>query len=124
MSGSLKSAEGKRKACDLDREWMGFCSAFGEEEVEEEFEPPTMSFESYLTQNQPQKKEKTSKVGKPSVSAGDKDQGHSEQDRSKASANSSGSSQKSASHKRTSKNKAEEKLPESPKPKRVRVGGL
>ncbi|XP_075294023.1 elongin-A-like [Opisthocomus hoazin] len=119
MSGSLKSAEGKRKACDLDREWMGFCSAFGEEEVEEEFEPPTMSFESYLTYDQPQKKKKKSKAVKPSMSAGVKPKGHGKDRGSKASANSSGSSQKTPSHKRATKNKAEEKLPESPKPKRI-----
>jgi len=122
ISGSLKSSEGKRKVSDVDKKSMGFSSNFGEGEAEDEFEQPTMSFESYLSYDQPQKKKK--KAVKPSVSAGDKDQGHGKQNGSKASANSSGSSQKSPSHKRTSEKKADKKLPESPKPKRVRVGGL
>ncbi|XP_057268549.1 elongin-A isoform X1 [Pezoporus wallicus] len=117
ISGSLKSAEGKRKASDPDRKSVGFSSSFGEGEVEDEFEQPTMSFESYLSYDQPQKKKK--KVVKPSGPAGEKDRGHSKQNGSKASTNSSSSSRKSPSHKRTSEKKAEKKVPESPKPKRI-----
>ncbi|KFP32789.1 Transcription elongation factor B polypeptide 3, partial [Colius striatus] len=114
-SGSSKSSEGKRKASDMDKKSMG--SNAGEAEVEDEFEQPTMSFESYLSYDQPQRKKK--KVVKPSASAGEKDGGHSKQNGSKASANSSSSSRKSPSHKRTSEKKAEKKVPEPPKPKRI-----
>lgn len=118
-SGSVKSSEGKRKISDVDKKSVGFSSNSGEGEAEDEFEQPTMSFESYLSYDQPQKKKK--KVVKPSAgSAGDKDRGHSKQNGSKASTNSSSSSQKSQSHKRTSEKKAEKKAPEPPKPKRVR----
>ncbi|NXK06241.1 ELOA1 protein, partial [Herpetotheres cachinnans] len=117
ISGNLKSSEGKRKVSDVDKKSMGFSSNFGEGEVEDEFEQPTMSFESYLSYDQPQKKKK--KAVKPSVSAGEKDRGHSKQNGSKASTNSSSTSRKSPSHKRTSEKKAEKKLPESPKPKRI-----
>ncbi|KAM9214144.1 elongin-A isoform 1-T1 [Leptosomus discolor] len=117
ISASLKSSEGKRKVSDVDKKSMGFSSNFGEGEAEDEFEQPTMSFESYLSYDQPQKKKK--KAVKPSVSAGEKDQGHSKQNGSKASTNSSSSSRKSPSHKRTSEKKAEKKLPEPPKPKRI-----
>lgn len=118
ISGSLKSSEGKRKSSEVDKKSMGFSSNFGEGEAEDEFEQPTMSFESYLSYDQPQKKKK--KAVKPSVSAGDKDQGHSKQNGSKASTNSSSSSQKSPSHKRTSEKRTEKEPPEAPKPKRVR----
>ncbi|XP_063211695.1 elongin-A-like isoform X2 [Chroicocephalus ridibundus] len=116
-SGSSKSTEGKRKFSDVEKKSMGFSSNFGEGEAEDEFEQPTMSFESYLSYDQPQKKKK--KAVKPSVSAGEKDQGHSKQNGSKASTNSSSSSQKSLSHKRTSEKKAEKEPPEAPKPKRI-----
>ncbi|NXK97549.1 ELOA1 protein, partial [Formicarius rufipectus] len=114
-SGSLKSSEGKRKISDVDKKSVGFSSNSGEGEAEDEFEQPTMSFESYLSYDQPQKKKK--KVVKPS--AGEKDRGHSKQNGSKASTNSSSSSQKSPSHKRTSEKKAEKKPAEPPKPKRI-----
>ncbi|NXQ36459.1 ELOA1 protein, partial [Alaudala cheleensis] len=114
-SGSLKASEGKRKISEVDKKSVGFSSNSGEGEAEDEFEQPTMSFESYLSYDQPQKKKK--KVVK--SSAGDKDRGHSKQNGSKASTNSSSSSQKSASHKRTSEKKAEKKPPEAPKPKRI-----
>ncbi|XP_050182297.1 elongin-A isoform X1 [Myiozetetes cayanensis] len=117
-SGSLKSSEGKRKMPDVDKKSAGFSSNSGEGEAEDEFEQPTMSFESYLSYDQPQKKKK--KVVKaPAGSAGEKDRGHSKQNGSKASTNSSSSSQKSPSHKRTSEKKAEKKPPEPPKPKRI-----
>ncbi|NXA73011.1 ELOA1 protein, partial [Thryothorus ludovicianus] len=122
-SGSLKSSEGKRKISDVDKKSVGFSSNSGEGEAEDEFEQPTMSFESYLSYDQPQKKKK--KVVKPSAgSAGDKDRGHSKQNGSKASTNSSSSSQKSPSHKKTSEKKAEKKTPEPPKPKRVRFDAV
>ncbi|XP_059686637.1 elongin-A-like [Gavia stellata] len=117
ISGSLKNSEGKRKVSEVDKKWMGFSSSFGEREAEDEFEQPTMSFESYLSYDQPQKKKK--KVVKASGSAGEKDQRHSNQNGSKASTNSSSSSRKSPSHKRPSEKKAEKELPEPPKPKRV-----
>ncbi|NWI51886.1 ELOA1 protein, partial [Calyptomena viridis] len=100
VSGSLKPTEGKRKISDVEKKSVGFSSNSGEGEAEDEFEQPTMSFESYLSYDQPQKKKK--KVVKPSAgSAGEKDRGHSKQNGSKASTNSSSSSQKSPSHKRT-----------------------
>ncbi|NXS14434.1 ELOA1 protein, partial [Neodrepanis coruscans] len=118
VSGSLKSSEGKRKISDVEKKSVGFSSNSGEGEAEDEFEQPTMSFESYLSYDQPQKKKK--KVVKPSAgSAGEKDRGHSKQNGSKASTNSSSSTQKSPSHKRTSEKKAEKKPPEPPKPKRI-----
>ncbi|NXN33701.1 ELOA1 protein, partial [Nycticryphes semicollaris] len=117
ISGSSKSSEGKRKFSEVDKKSMGFSSNFGEGEAEDEFEQPTMSFESYLSYDQPQKKKK--KVVKPSVPAGERDPGHSKQNGSKASTNSSSSSQKSPSHKRTSEKKAEKEPPEAPKPKRI-----
>lgn len=120
-SGGLKSAEGKRKIAEVDKK-AGSASSLGEGEVEDEFEQPTMSFESYLSYDQPQKKKK--KVVKASVPAGEKDRGHSKQNGSKASTNSSSSSRKSPSHKRTSEKKAEKKQPEPPKPKRVRSGRM
>ncbi|NXY09947.1 ELOA1 protein, partial [Pteruthius melanotis] len=117
-SGSLKSSEGKRKISEVDKKSLGFSSNSGEGEAEDEFEQPTMSFESYLSYDQPQKKKK--KVVKPSAgSAGDKDRGHSKQNGSKAGTNSSSSTQKNPSHKRTSEKKAEKKPPEPPKPKRI-----
>ncbi|XP_074018014.1 elongin-A isoform X2 [Numenius arquata] len=117
ISGASKSSEGKRKSSEVDKKSMGFSSNFGEGEAEDEFEQPTMSFESYLSYDQPQKKKK--KVVKPSAPAGEKDPGHSKQNGSKASTNSSSSSQKSPSHKRTSEKKAEKEPPEAPKPKRI-----
>ncbi|KAK2518648.1 elongin-a-like [Columba guinea] len=117
LSGSLKSSEGKRKVSDGDKKSMGFSSNSGEGEAEDEFEQPTMSFESYLSYDQPQKKKK--KVVKPAVPAGEKEQGHSKQNGSKAGTNSSSSSRKSPSHKRTSEKKAEKKVPEPPKPNRI-----
>ncbi|XP_025953953.1 elongin-A isoform X1 [Dromaius novaehollandiae] len=119
ISGSLKTSEGKHKASDVDKKSTGFSSSFGEGEVEDEFEQPTMSFESYLSYDQPQKKKK--KVAKPTVSVGEKDRGHSKQNGSKASTKSSSSSRKSPSHKRTSEKKAEKKLPEPPKPNRILI---
>ncbi|KGL85292.1 Transcription elongation factor B polypeptide 3, partial [Tinamus guttatus] len=117
VSGSLKTSEGKQKAPDVDKKSMGSSSSFGDGEAEDEFEQPTMSFESYLSYDQPQKKKK--KVAKPTVSAGEKDRGHSKQNGSKASTKSSSSSRKSPSHKRTSEKKAEKSVPEPPKPNRI-----
>ncbi|XP_068274107.1 elongin-A [Nyctibius grandis] len=117
VSGSLKSSEGKRKISDMDKKSTGFSSHFGEGEAEDEFEQPTMSFESYLSYDQPQKKKK--KVVKPSVPAVEKDRGHSKQNGSKASTNSSSSSRKSPSHKRPSEKNADKTLPEPPKAKRI-----
>ncbi|XP_062450239.1 elongin-A isoform X3 [Rhea pennata] len=119
ISGSLKTSEGKHKASDVDKKSVGFSSSFGEGEVEDEFEQPTMSFESYLSYDQPQKKKK--KVAKPAVSVGEKDRGHSKQNGSKASTKSSSSSRKSPSHKRTSEKKAEKKLSEPLKPNRILI---
>ncbi|XP_015738845.1 elongin-A isoform X2 [Coturnix japonica] len=118
-SGSFKTSEGKHKASELDKKSADLSSSFGDGEVEDEFEQPTMSFESYLSYDQPQKKKK--KVAKPSVSAGEKDQGHSKQNGSKASTKSSSSSRKSPSHKRTNEKKAEKKQAETPKPNRMLI---
>ncbi|NXU55851.1 ELOA1 protein, partial [Turnix velox] len=117
VAGTSKSSEGKRKFTDVDKKSTSFSSNFGEGEAEDEFEQPTMSFESYLSYDQPQKKKK--KVVKAAVAAGEKEQGHSKQNGSKASTNSSSSTQKSTSHKRTSEKKAEKEPPEAPKPKRI-----
>ncbi|KAM6371032.1 elongin-A-like, partial [Pluvialis apricaria] len=114
---SLETSKRKRKFSDVDQNSVGFSCNFEEEEKEEEFEPPTMSFEEYLTYDQPQKKKK--KVVKHSVPAGEKDQGHSKKNTSKAHTNTSSSSAKSPSRKRTSEKRAEKEPPEAPEPKRI-----
>lgn len=122
LSSSLKTAEGKLKASNSDKKSVGFSSSFGEAEMEDEFEQPTMSFESYLSYDQPQKKKK--KVVKSSGSVPEKDRGHSKQNGSKASTKSSDSSRKGQSHKQASGKKSEKKQSEASKPPRVRAEGL
>uniref|UniRef100_A0A7M4FE69 Elongin-A n=1 Tax=Crocodylus porosus TaxID=8502 RepID=A0A7M4FE69_CROPO len=119
LSSSLKTAEGKLKASNSDKKSVGFSSSFGEGEMEDEFEQPTMSFESYLSYDQPQKKKK--KVVKASGSVPEKDRGHSKQNGSKASTKSSDSSRKGQSHKQTSGKKSEKKQSEASKPPRIPI---
>ncbi|XP_075765232.1 elongin-A isoform X1 [Pelodiscus sinensis] len=116
LSGSLKT-ESKSKASDLDKKSMGFSPSFGEVEAEDEYEQPKMSFESYLSYDQPQKKKK--KVVKAPVPAPERDRGHGKQNGSKASTKSSDSSRKNTSHKQASEKRAEKKQSGTSKPKKV-----
>ncbi|XP_007654246.1 elongin-A isoform X2 [Ornithorhynchus anatinus] len=78
---STKTQEGKARAPDADRKAAAPPLAGpAEAEAEDEFEPPTMSFESYLSYDQPQRKKK-----KPLKAAGSEgDKGHHKQNGSKA----------------------------------------
>ncbi|XP_056651560.1 elongin-A isoform X1 [Monodelphis domestica] len=57
-SNSLKTREGKSKASDSDRKTSGHFPGAGETDVDDDYEQPTMSFESYLSYDQPQRKKK------------------------------------------------------------------
>ncbi|XP_074000667.1 elongin-A-like [Numenius arquata] len=116
ISGSSKSSKRKRKFSDVDEKSVGFSSIFEEEEGEEVFEPPTMSFEEHLTYDQPQKKKK---AVKPSLSAGEEDQWHSPCLLCHPSLNSSCASHQSPSQKRTKEKRAAQEPPEAPQPKRI-----
>ncbi|XP_074832588.1 elongin-A isoform X2 [Carettochelys insculpta] len=116
LSGSLKT-ESKSKASDLEKKSMGFSPSFGEVEAEDEYEQPKMSFESYLSYDQPQKKKK--KVVKPSAPARERDRGHGKQNGSKVSTKSSDSSRKNTSHKQASEKRAEKKQSGTSKPKKI-----
>ncbi|XP_053124281.1 elongin-A [Hemicordylus capensis] len=106
-SGSLKTPEGHKKA-------VGFLPAgSGEGDGEDEFEQPTMSFESYMGYDQPQKKKK--KLAKPPPPAPEKDRGHGKQNGSKPSAKSSNSSRKA--HKQAN----EKKQSGASKPKKIPI---
>ncbi|KAM6428199.1 elongin-A isoform 2-T2 [Liasis olivaceus] len=111
-SSSLKTPEGKSKVSEPNKRTVGFSpSSLGEGEVEDEYEQPTMSFESYLSYDQPQKKKK--KLAKPTAPVPEKDKGHSKQNGSKSSAKSSDSSRKThkqASEKKQSASKAKKML--------------
>ncbi|KAH0631142.1 hypothetical protein JD844_005294 [Phrynosoma platyrhinos] len=103
-SGSLKTSEGKPKAPESHKRTVDFLPPNpGEGEAEDEYEQPTMSFESYLSYDQPQKKKK--KVVKPPapVPEKEKDKGHGKQNGSKASAKSADASRKP--HKQASEKK-------------------
>ncbi|XP_058051729.1 elongin-A [Ahaetulla prasina] len=63
-SSSCKISEGKPKVLEASKRPAGF-SPPGEREVEDEYEKPTMSFESYLSYDQPQKKKR--KLAKPAT---------------------------------------------------------
>lgn len=65
-SNSLKTPEGKGRS-HSDRKSPASLPKVEEPEVDDEFEQPTMSFESYLSYDQPRKKKK--KVVKPSTTA-------------------------------------------------------
>ncbi|KAL4666985.1 hypothetical protein H8958_005965 [Nasalis larvatus] len=69
-SNNLKTPEGKVKT-NSDRKSLGSLPKVEETDMEDEFEQPTMSFESYLSYDQPRKKKK--KIVKTSATAlGDK----------------------------------------------------
>ncbi|XP_061453115.1 elongin-A [Rhineura floridana] len=92
-SGSSKNPEGKAKASESSRRAAGFSPpSAGEVEVDDEYEKPKMSFESYLSYDQPQKKKK--KVVKPLPPVPEKDKGHGKQNGSKSSAKGSDTSRK------------------------------
>lgn len=57
VSNSLKAQEGKVKT-NSDRKLLGSLPKVEETDVDDEFEQPTMSFESYLSYDQPRKKKK------------------------------------------------------------------
>ncbi|XP_074017933.1 elongin-A-like [Numenius arquata] len=118
ISGSSPSSQRKRKYSDAEKKSMGFSSISEEDEEKEVFEPPTMSFEEYLTYDQPQKKKKK-KVVKASASAGEEDQWHSAHLLCHPSLDSSCASHQSPSRKRTHEKREEQEPPEAPKPKRI-----
>ncbi|XP_044280655.1 elongin-A isoform X2 [Varanus komodoensis] len=111
-SGSERTPEGKPKASELGKRAAPFSPPkLGEAELEDEYEQPAMSFESYLSYDQPQKKRKKM-AAKPAASVPEKDKGHSKQNGSKSSAKGCDSSRKA--HKSAS----ERKQPGSSKPKK------
>ncbi|XP_004850618.1 elongin-A [Heterocephalus glaber] len=67
VSNNLKAQEGKVKTSNLDRKSLGSLPKVQEADMDDEFEQPTMSFESYLSYDQPRKKKK--KVVKTSTTA-------------------------------------------------------
>nr|XP_003415428.1 elongin-A [Loxodonta africana] len=66
-SNNLKTQEGKLKTSYLDRKSVGSFPKAEEADMDDEFEQPTMSFESYLSYDQPRKKKK--KIVKTSATA-------------------------------------------------------
>ncbi|XP_057555681.1 elongin-A [Hippopotamus amphibius kiboko] len=58
VSNNLKTQEGKVKSSHSDRKSVGSFPQGEEADVDDEFEQPTMSFESYLSYDQPRKKKK------------------------------------------------------------------
>ncbi|XP_068935209.1 elongin-A isoform X2 [Petaurus breviceps papuanus] len=80
-SNSLKTREGKSKASDSDRKPSSHSAGAGETDVDDDYEQPTMSFESYLSYDQPQRKKK--KVVKTTTGAR-VEKSHSKQNGSKA----------------------------------------
>uniref|UniRef100_A0A8D0G8R2 Elongin-A n=1 Tax=Sphenodon punctatus TaxID=8508 RepID=A0A8D0G8R2_SPHPU len=118
-SSSKIPSEGKTKASDSDKKSVSFLPNLGEAEAEDEYEQPTMSFESYLSYDQPQKKKK--KVVKTPIATTERDKGHSKQNGSKSSTKSSGSSRKTATHKQPSEKRAEKKQSGSSKPKKIPI---
>uniref|UniRef100_A0A8C2YP92 Elongin-A n=2 Tax=Chinchilla lanigera TaxID=34839 RepID=A0A8C2YP92_CHILA len=67
VSNNLKAQEGKVKTSHSDRKSPGSLPKVEETDMDDEFEQPTMSFESYLSYDQPRKKKK--KVVKTSATA-------------------------------------------------------
>ncbi|XP_037684136.1 elongin-A [Choloepus didactylus] len=67
VSNNLKTQEGKLKTSNLDRKSVGSLPKAEEADMDDEFEQPTMSFESYLSYDQPRKKKK--KIVKTSATA-------------------------------------------------------
>ncbi|XP_020838733.1 elongin-A isoform X1 [Phascolarctos cinereus] len=80
-SNSLKTREGKSKASNSDRKPASHFAGAGETDVDDDYEQPTMSFESYLSYDQPQRKKK--KVVK-TTSGMRAEKSHSKQNGSKA----------------------------------------
>ncbi|XP_054079939.1 nascent polypeptide-associated complex subunit alpha, muscle-specific form-like [Rissa tridactyla] len=101
---------------ERDRKSVGFSSSSEEDDDEDNCEPPTMSFEEYLTYDQPQKKKQ---AVKPSASPGQKDHWHSTCLPCQDGLDSACLSAKSPSLKRTNEKRAEEEPPEAPEPKRI-----
>ncbi|XP_019505656.1 PREDICTED: transcription elongation factor B polypeptide 3 [Hipposideros armiger] len=58
VSNNLKTQEGKGKTPHSDRKSVGSFPKVEEADMDDEFEQPTMSFESYLSYDQPRKKKK------------------------------------------------------------------
>lgn len=58
VADNLKLQEGNVKTSHWDKKSAGSLPNMEETDVEEEFEPPTMSFEAYLTYDQPPRKKK------------------------------------------------------------------
>ncbi|XP_007933905.1 elongin-A [Orycteropus afer afer] len=58
VSNNVKTQEGKLKTSHLDRKSVSSLPKVEEADVDDEFEQPTMSFESYLSYDQPRKKKK------------------------------------------------------------------
>uniref|UniRef100_A0A4X1VU29 Elongin-A n=1 Tax=Sus scrofa TaxID=9823 RepID=A0A4X1VU29_PIG len=115
VSNNLKTQEGKAKPSHSDRKSVGSLPKAEEADVDDEFEQPTMSFESYLSYDQPRKKKK--KIVKTSTTAlGEK--GLKKND-SKSTSKNSDSVQKLP---KVNENKLEKLLPagaDSAKPKKV-----
>ncbi|XP_013915907.1 PREDICTED: transcription elongation factor B polypeptide 3 [Thamnophis sirtalis] len=88
-SSSFKTSEAKPKVFESHKRPAGF-SPPGE--VEDEYEQPTMSFESYLSYDQPQKKKR--KLAKPTTAPAPEKAHSSKQNGSKSSAKSSDASRK------------------------------
>ncbi|XP_034974027.2 elongin-A [Zootoca vivipara] len=102
-SGSSKNLEGKARASESNKRPANFSPPNdGEGDAEDEYEKPKMSFESYLSYDQPQKKKKKNVV-KPTAPVPDKDKGHGKQNGSKSSTKSSDASRKT--HKQASEKK-------------------
>lgn len=57
-SNNLKTSDGKVKTSHSDRKSVGSLPKVEEADMDDEFEQPTMSFESYLSYDQPRKKKK------------------------------------------------------------------
>ncbi|XP_072836421.2 elongin-A [Pogona vitticeps] len=114
-SGSLKTPEGKAKAPESHKRTVGFSPPNPREgEGEDDYEQPTMSFESYLSYDQPQKKKKkVVKTPAPVVAEKDKDRGLGKQNGSKSNAKSAEASRKL--HKQAS----EKKPSGASKPKKI-----
>ncbi|XP_006862371.1 PREDICTED: transcription elongation factor B polypeptide 3 [Chrysochloris asiatica] len=67
VPNNLKTQEGKLKTPNLDKKSVGSLPKVDEADMDDEFEQPTMSFESYLSYDQPRKKKK--KIVKTSTTA-------------------------------------------------------
>ncbi|KAK9394779.1 transcription elongation factor B polypeptide 3 [Crotalus adamanteus] len=109
---SFKTSEGKPRGSASNKRPAGL-SPSREGEVEDEFEQPTMSFESYLSYDLPQKKKR--KLAKPTTPVPEKVKGPGKQNGSKCSAKSSDPSRKAP------KPPSEKKPEEPPKAKKLLI---